>query len=61
MPAGPCPAPQTYRPYHRGRLLGTTSFPERVRLPCRTWASQVQPSPFTVIAFYCVKYGLFFA
>ena len=46
-------------PYDRERLLGAV-FPERVRLACRTWASQVQPTPFAVIVFYWVKYGLFF-
>ncbi len=46
-------------PYDRERLLGAV-FPERVRLACRTWASQAQPTPFAVIVFYWVKYGLFF-
>ena len=42
-------------PYDPQRLL-TAPFPERVRLVCRTWASQVHPNPFIVTVMYWVKY-----
>jgi hypothetical protein len=44
-------------PYEPARLLGAP-FPERVRLVCRTWASQVNPTPKTVMAMYWAKYLL---
>lgn len=46
-------------PYPPRRLL-EAPFPERVRLVCRTWASQVAPTPLVVIAFYWVKYLLLY-
>ena len=42
-------------PYDPARLLGAP-FPERVRLVCRTWASQVAPTPKIVMAMYWTKY-----
>jgi hypothetical protein len=36
-------------------------FPERVRLVCRTWASQLHPTPLVVIAMYWAKYLLLYA
>jgi hypothetical protein len=42
-------------PYDPQRLLGAP-FPERVRLVCRTWASQVSPTPRVVMAMYWAKY-----
>jgi hypothetical protein len=47
-------------PYEPARLLAAP-FPERVRLVCRTWASQVHPNPVSVIAMYWAKYLLLFA
>ena len=38
-------------PYDPARLL-SAPFPERVRLVCRTWASQVNPTPRVVMAMY---------
>jgi hypothetical protein len=46
-------------PYEPERIL-SAPFPERVRLVCRTWASQVAPTPFSVIVMYWTKYLLFF-
>lgn len=46
-------------PYDPQRIL-TAPFPERVRLVCRTWASQVNPTPFIVVVMYWVKYLLLF-
>jgi hypothetical protein len=42
-------------PYEPARLLAAP-FPERVRLVCRTWASQVNPTPMVVMAMYWAKY-----
>ncbi len=42
-------------PYEPRRILDAP-FPERVRLVCRTWASQVAPNPFLVTVMYWVKY-----
>ena len=42
-------------PYEPSRLLGAP-FPERVRLACRTWASQVEPNSKIVMAVYWAKY-----
>jgi hypothetical protein len=42
-------------PYAPARLL-SAPFPERVRLVCRTWASQVTPTPKSVMALYWAKY-----
>ncbi|MCW5890717.1 MAG: DUF3556 domain-containing protein [bacterium] len=47
-------------PYEPARLLGAP-FPERVRLVCRTWASQVFPTPPIVMAMYWAKYLFFYA
>jgi len=44
-------------PYDPARLL-TAPFPERVRLVCRTWASQIMPTPMIVMAMYWAKYFL---
>ncbi|TFG96024.1 MAG: hypothetical protein E4H11_04075 [Myxococcales bacterium] len=46
-------------PYAPERIL-TAPFPERARLVCRTWASQVHPTPLVVIAMYWAKYLLLF-
>ncbi len=46
-------------PYAPERIL-TAPFPERARLACRTWASQVHPTPLLVIAMYWAKYLLLF-
>ena len=47
-------------PYEAQRIL-SAPFPERVRLVCTTWASQVNPNPFIVTVMYWVKYLVFFA
>lgn len=46
-------------PYEPARLLAAP-FPERVRLVCRTWASQVFPNPPIVLVMYWLKYLLLF-
>jgi len=46
-------------PYPIAELLAAP-FPERIRLVCRTWASQVNPTPRAVMAGYWLKYLLFF-
>ena len=46
-------------PYGPARLLAAP-FPERVRLVCRTWASQVNPNPPIVLVMYWTKYLLLF-
>ena len=46
-------------PYKPARLLGAP-FPERVRLSCRAWAAQVNPTPIIVMALYWVKYVLLY-
>ncbi len=46
-------------PYDPQRIL-SAPFPERVRLACRTWASQVNPTPFIVVVMYWVKYFLLY-
>ena len=46
-------------PYDPARLL-SAPFPERMRLVCRTWASQVHATPFIVIVMYWAKYFLLF-
>jgi hypothetical protein len=46
-------------PYDPERILAAP-FPERVRLVCRSWASQVQPNPAIVLAMYWAKYLLLF-
>ena len=47
-------------PYEPARMI-TAPFPERVRLVCRTWASQVFPNPPIVLVIYWLKYVLLFA
>jgi len=47
-------------PYPIDELLAAP-FPERIRLVCRTWAAQVQPTPLAVMAAYWLKYLLLFA
>jgi hypothetical protein len=47
-------------PYEPQRILDAP-FPERVRLVCRTWASQVSPNPMIVLVMYWTKYVLLFA
>jgi len=42
-------------PYEPRRILDAP-FPERVRLVCLTWASQVNPNPFFITALYWLKY-----
>lgn len=49
-----------FPPYPPERILGAP-FAERVRLACRTWASQVAPNPFIVLIMYWAKYILLFA
>jgi hypothetical protein len=46
-------------PYEPTRLL-SAPFPERVRLVCRTWASQVNPNPPIVLIMYWTKYLLLY-
>lgn len=46
-------------PYDPQRLL-RAPFPERVRLVCRTWASQVNPNPLIVLVMYWAKYLVLF-
>jgi hypothetical protein len=46
-------------PYEPTRILGAP-FPERVRLVCRTWASQVSPTPMVVMGMYWAKYFLIY-
>ena len=46
-------------PYDVQRIL-SAPFPERMRLVCRTWASQVNPNPFIVLVMYWAKYLLLF-
>ncbi len=47
-------------PYEPERILGAP-FPERVRLVCRTWASQVNPNPPIVLILYWAKYVFLYA
>jgi hypothetical protein len=46
-------------PYPLEEMLAAP-FPERIRLVCRTWASQVNPTPVAVLAGYWLKYLLLF-
>jgi hypothetical protein len=46
-------------PYDAQRILGAP-FSEKVRLVCRTWASQVNPTPFVVVVMYWAKYLLLY-
>ena len=47
-------------PYDVREVLAAP-FPERMRLVCRTWASQVNATPFVVLVMYWLKYLLLFA
>ena len=38
------------------RILAAAPFPERLRLVCRTWASQVAPNPRSGLALYGAEY-----
>jgi hypothetical protein len=49
------------RPPDQPARLAAVSFPERVRLVCQVWASQVHATPLGVIALYWVKYLVLFA
>ena len=42
-------------PYAPDRILAAP-FPERIRLVCRTWASQIHATPISVMALYWAKY-----
>jgi hypothetical protein len=46
-------------PYDTQRIL-SESFPERVRLVCRSFAAQVSPNPFVVMVLYWAKYFFVF-
>jgi hypothetical protein len=46
-------------PYPMDEVLALP-FPERMRLLSRTWASQINPTPFIVICMYWAKYFLLF-
>lgn len=48
--------PETDLPPYAPRRILDAPFPERVRLVCRTWASQVNPNPLFITALYWVKY-----
>ncbi len=47
-------------PYDPAEMLARP-YPERMRLFARTWAAQVNPNPFIVLAMYWLKYLLLFA
>ena len=53
-------APASDLPPYEPRRLLSAPFPERVRLVCRTWASQVVPNSKLVMAMYWAKYLLLF-
>jgi hypothetical protein len=55
-PAAPDPDLPPYEP----RRLLAAPFPEKVRLVCRTFASQVAPNPFIVVVMYWAKYFLLY-
>src|SRR5439155_3809707 len=42
-------------PYDPARIL-SAPFPEKIRLVCTQWASQVNPTPMAVMALYWAKY-----
>jgi hypothetical protein len=46
-------------PYDLNELLARP-YPERMRLICRTWASQIHATPFIVVIMYWAKYFLIF-
>ncbi len=47
-------------PFDPQRVL-SAPFPERVRLVCLSWASQLNPNPMIVLVMYWAKYLLLFA
>jgi hypothetical protein len=47
-------------PYPVSEVLAKP-FPERMRLVCRMWATQITATPFSVIVLYWLKYLLIFA
>lgn len=52
--------PVTDLPPHDPARMIAAPFPERVRLVCHTWATQVFPNPPIVLAAYWLKYLLLF-
>lgn len=56
----PTPADLDLPPHDPARILAAP-FPERVRLLCRTWASQAYATPTIVLVMYWAKYLLLFA
>lgn len=46
-------------PYDPAEVLALP-FPRRLRMNCRTWASQIQPTPFSLMAMYWAKYIFLF-
>jgi len=46
-------------PYDPDRILAAP-FPEKIRLVCRQWASQITPTPKAVMALYWAKYLFFY-
>jgi hypothetical protein len=54
-------APTNELPPYELSLLKAQPYPERIRLVCRTWASQVAATPFSVIVMYWTKYLVLFA
>ena len=48
-------------PLYDVREVLSKPFPERARLICRTWASQTNPTPFSILVMYWLKYWLLFA
>ena len=59
--SGPMPISDSDLPPYDIRELLAQPFPERIRLVCRTWASQVYATPIAVVVLYWVKYLLLFA
>jgi hypothetical protein len=59
MSAAGAAAKQDLPPYAPDRILAAP-FPERMRLVCTQWASQVNPTPKAVMALYWTKYLLFY-
>jgi len=47
-------------PPHPIEQLLAAPFPERIRLVCRNWASQTNPTPLAVLGAYWLKYVLLF-
>jgi hypothetical protein len=57
--SSPTDAPDALPPYEPQQILAAP-FPERVRLVCRTWASQLAEGPFIFVVLYWTKYFLLF-